>query len=225
MKHKDLLNRIEIFERLAVYGNRKAFLTAIAVGSTLSPELKQEIGHVADMLHFDGEESLGKQIVDLAGTSDAQSLLSLLDQAKVFYNRTDPNSNSYQVVVDAYNKLKQSGTSGAGLSGIDPYVQKALHYLGAPGGLQTDGKFGPLTRKALDWFKNQNGIADDAAAMAEAKRQFQQKFPLAQTGYNDPTFSDKEINPIDLKLDPTVKQPGPLPRPIDYYIDKYKNQT
>lgn len=227
MKHRELLNKIEIFERLAIYGSRKAFLTALAVGSTISSELKEEISHIGDMLHFDDDGVLGQQISDLVNspTTDIQSLLSLLDQAKVFYNQKEPNGHSYQIVIDAYNKLKQTGTSGTGFTYIDPYVQKALHYLGAPGGVQSDSKFGQITRKALDWFKKQNGIADDATAMTEAKRQFQSKFPLMQTTVNDPHYSEEEIKPIEMTADPTVKEPGPLPFSNEYYRGKYKNQT
>lgn len=182
-KIDDLLKQAESFEKLAIYGERKAFLSAIAQ-TALPSEVMAQVKTLADNLNALGESSISAQL-DKAVSShslDLNSLTNLVHSAMVAMHKlVGPENPKYLQSYNTETALKQlqSGTSsevhpygqedtvtfsppdqivgkrpGTGMGSIDPYVQLALDKLGySVGASGADGSLGPATRAAINKFK------------------------------------------------------------------------
>lgn len=203
MKNENLIKKIEMFEKLAVFGDRKTFLQAIANDFVLTPLLKDELNKLVDILYYLGEDdalTLSNSLRNSLTNTNPNVLLNDLETAKVYLE--DKNPKYYQKADLLAEKVTQLLNTPAPSSykNIDPYIQKALHYLGAPGELKTDGILGPQTRAALDWFKEKNNLSSDSEAFETAKKLFKQKYPGMQFSINDPNYNENSTDVI--KFDP-----------------------
>ncbi len=171
----DLLKRVEIFEKIASYSNRRVFLRSVAqiTDRVLLPEdliasiydlvvnnrdIALEINNAYKQLMSDKIEDFNPHKLYVK-INNLEPLLSAVDKAKVFLNQ-NPNDPNLQKAINLYNKLKQLTVP----SSVAPKsqtqnswimkLQNALDQLGYDiGPHKIDGKLGPDTIKAINRFK------------------------------------------------------------------------
>lgn len=179
-KYDSLLKRVEQFERLAVYSDRRTFLKAIAAQQIkLTPLMKNNVLAIAGGLSWvEGAKSIIDKLTDLANADqvDADELSNTLNLANSKLPK-DPNK------VDVYtqkiwdiskyigNAIQQAQTPSASTTTpvapaapaskaqvISREIQDQLNQILLPYEkiaipIKTDGILGPETQKALDAFK------------------------------------------------------------------------
>ena len=86
---------------------------------------------------------------------------------------------------------------------IDPYIQFSLNNLGYQPALAVDGKLGPQTEKALDWFRGPRGIPMNTPLPLVMKQLTNEiakqkgKTPFQVAKPTSPTDTTQEVRRID----------------------------
>ncbi len=182
-KYNDLVKRVEVFERLAVYGDRSTFLKSLA--QSVDPKVLDIVKQMESLLRAANvtDESVTAPILNAtmfkkvdvgaisAACTKAMSQMTSLEHA----DKIGQLRNLQQQLRIVYKSPEQSETEKAmagpaditfkddhitGYPTIDATQQSALGKIVMIEGLafvdpkkMHDGKLGPETRKALDAFK------------------------------------------------------------------------
>ena len=127
-----LVKKASLFERLATYGNRRSFLEALSQdkGETIgfTPEQLEMMNPTRQPTSF----QRGDGPVEFPETSNQGA------------------THPWQGGDPAVAKPAQPKSWPA----VPTQVQEALNNLGYTPELKVDGKLGPATRKAIDWYKS-----------------------------------------------------------------------
>jgi len=170
--------------------------------------------------------NLANALLNAAKSLNADKNYQGQQQAQALYNKLLWNKTTSPTEADLGGSSPGRGGSGAGQEGsgkagggqsgqsgqagrhsgghgykkIDPYIQRALFYLGYLKGSEkhpegVDGLLGPNTRGAIDKYKKDAGVPSmsDAETFQAIKNEYQKKFPGMQVAYNDPSHSNKEV--------------------------------
>ncbi len=180
-KFDPLFKKIELFEKLAVYSDRGAFLKALAQAA--DPKVVSIIKQMEDLMNAAGvpketsaplgsvtlfhnapdinaiSQAASKALTQMSGLGNADKanqLIRLQQQLRIAATPVDPGANEPPMV---FTPDPQKDTVRA-YPPIDPEEQSALGRLVMIKGLtfvdpkkMSDGKLGPETRRALDAFK------------------------------------------------------------------------
>jgi hypothetical protein len=180
-KFDALFKKIELFEKLAVYSDRGAFLKAIAQAA--DPKVKELVKQMESLIRGAGvtdesvlapfgnanlfgkvdinaiNQAAGKALTQMSGLGNADKanqLIRLQQQLRIAGTPADPGANEPPMVLDP-DPTKDTIRA---YPPIDPEAQDALGEFVMIKGLtfvdpkkMHDGRLGPETRKALDAFK------------------------------------------------------------------------
>lgn len=168
-----LVKKIEMFERLAVYGDRSAFLQSLAQEFGVNPKVKSVVEQMLSVMHKITDETITSPLrniyfgkVDIQAITDAcgkamldptllpnekLKLQELSRQLTVAAQKSPEDTKTEKNFEQTSNKIMQSFPS------IPMDVQEKLNEIAKnrmaglfPGGIAVDGKLGPETRKALN---------------------------------------------------------------------------
>jgi hypothetical protein len=181
MKNNQLIKKVEVFEKLALYGDRSSFLKALA--QSVDGETQKVLQQIKDTL-------LQANVTD-------KNLLNLLNNG-IYFNDLKPQEiitalnnltyrNTNMAADDAVNKAQQlaqqlmtapremPATSSPATKSpafqVTPAQQRALGKIltlegfGVP--IKTDGIFGPETQQALKLFKEK--VLENKSNMTDAE--------------------------------------------------------
>lgn len=188
-KHDRLIQKIELFERLAVYGDRESFLQRLAQANNLTPQMKQMLestlknvtsvgGQVPGVAQFQGPlmDALNSENPNMTALQNALQHISTQ-----FVGKFGPNDPRAQQAQQLFGMTQSQAPAAAPaqsfgppsslapnqkkqkLTPIDPGVQKVL-------GVTPDGWMGDETRAALAKYKqSKDPSMTDAEAMVALK--------------------------------------------------------
>lgn len=187
MKNYDsLMKRVELFERLALYGSRKTFLQSLAQETAFTQQFGPDVRALLETvskdfgaLGVDQDPSITVEVADALNNFESinlPALIKALQKATTYYPRDraagqlgnlrllitklqNPQTSSQEVAQQTTPPSKSKSSPSPIM--YDPYVKALQQFLIAgPWGLQkgVDGKFGPDTMGALKKWQEANGL-------------------------------------------------------------------
>lgn len=221
-KNNKLLRDVEVFHRLAVYGNRSSFLKSIAQTVPLNENLKQRIESVLNDIP-DSNRKAQTHLMDFLSRSDVD--LKELYDAVVNASNAVPGDQpvKLQKALDLAKTIREMMKSPetttptkespmvfspdkiTGYRSIPKQIQEKLSDLvirmgwGMP--LQIDGRIGPETRKAIETFKLKNNLGNvsDSELFKAIEKMHRNEFPtvvnLDQAAQSQKAYQESTFKP------------------------------
>lgn len=156
-KYSDLLHKIDVFEKLAVYGDRKTYLKSLASSTIPVASLPGTlVNNLNSLFTLINNPNLELKYLDTmeGGNVNVDQLTSLVQSAPT----TDPNAtNLVNQIVSQLKQIKGPEVDSGHYAPIPKETQDQLNKLLVPSGdifpLKTDGLLGQKTKDAIDIFK------------------------------------------------------------------------